>query len=195
MSQGLLEENIFSFWLSQTSGSVPGGELVFGGSNPARYTGSINYVPLTVETYWEFTMDDFQVNGQSQGWCPTGCKAICDSGTSVITGPKTNIDALNKQLGAIVFLGEGIFPNCTHALAGPDIQIVLNSVTYVLTPNDYVLQETQDGVTTCISGFLGLDIAAPVGPLYILGDVFIAKYYAIFDFGNKQVGFATAVQP
>lgn len=195
MSQGLVSEEIFSFWLSQTAGAVPGGEIVFGGTNPARYTGSINYVPLTVETYWEFTMDDFQVSGQSQGWCPTGCKAICDSGTSVITGPKSNIDALNKELGAIVVLGEGIFPNCSHALSGPNVEIILNSITYTLTPNDYVLQETQDGVTTCISGFLGLDVPPPAGPLYILGDVFIAKYYAIFDFGNKQVGFATAVQP
>jgi len=197
-TQGLLEENLFSFWLSQTAGANPGGELIFGGTNPARYTGSISYVPLSQDTYWEFRMADFQVNGVSQGWCTnsTGCAAICDSGTSVITGPKDNINALNKELGAIVIriTGEGVFPDCKKALAGPDVQIILNGVTFVLTPNDYVLQETSGPETVCISGFLGLDVPPPEGPLYILGDVFIATYYAIFDFGNKQVGFAKSVQ-
>jgi len=169
---------------------------MFGAVDSTRYTGSVTYVGLTAETYWEFHMDDFQESGSSLGWCSSSapCKAIADTGTSLITGPTENMNALNRQLGAFVLLGEGIFPNCDVLTTGPTITIVLNGAAFPLRPTDYVIQVTQDGVTTCVSGFYGLDIPPPNGPLYILGDVFIAKYYTIFDFANKRVGFATSVQ-
>ena len=54
----------------------------------------------------------------------------------------------------------------------------------------YYIQITTKKETQCLSGFLGIDLPSDVGPLWILGDVFIGTFYTIFDLGSERVGFA-----
>jgi len=193
-NQGLVQQNLFSFWLSKNSTAGAGGEMMLGGIDQSRYTGSITWVPLQSETYWQFTFQDFQVNGNSLGWCSSGgCKVIADTGTSLIAGPTAQIAALNSKLGAIPIGPEYIFPSCNLASL-PNVQVVIAGTTFTLTPQDYVLQITSQGKTECLSGFMGIALPPQIGELFILGDVFISTFYTVFDFGNERVGFADAVQ-
>jgi len=194
MDQGLVTQKVFSFYLDNNLNGTNGGELLLGGIDDAHFTGTPTYVPLTNKTYWQFKMDDIELRSTSLGYCGTsGCNAIADTGTSLIAGPSDQIKALNSKLGAITIGGEAIL-DCKLLPIMPTVTITLNSVKFHLTPKQYVLQVTSNGTTECISGFLGIDIPAPIGPLWILGDVFISAYYTIFDYGNSRVGFATTKQ-
>ena len=43
--------------IQRNQSSDNGGEIYFGGTNPDYYEGEINYVDLTSETYWQFSVD------------------------------------------------------------------------------------------------------------------------------------------
>jgi cathepsin D len=191
MAQGKCSPGVFSFWLNRDSKSgTDGGEMTLCGTDPTHYTGDISYNKVTREGYWQFAVDDVSISGKSYA---SNFQGIADTGTSLLTGPVTDIEAINKAIGAIKVTDEEYLVECKKIPTMPNVDFKLNGVTFTLTPNDYVIQMTELGETSCISGFSGLDIPPPAGPLWILGDVFIGKFYTIFDRDNNQVGFATSV--
>jgi len=50
--------------------------------------------PVTRRGYWQIVMDSVKVPGTS-GTCKDGCKAIADSGTSLLVGPSDEVAAIN----------------------------------------------------------------------------------------------------
>ncbi|GAB6019224.1 hypothetical protein CHUAL_000833 [Chamberlinius hualienensis] len=194
ISQGLVSQPIFSFYLKRNSSDLDGGELIFGGSDPNHYIGEFQYFPVTRKGYWQIAVDNVAVNGESNvTGCSSGCQAAVDSGTSLIIGPAEEVREINRAIGAIEFVNGEYVIICQTLPYLPDITITISGVPFVLTPEQYVLQSTADGETSCISGFMGMDILRPDGLLWILGDVFMGVYYSEFDFGNDRVGFAPAV--
>ena len=131
LNQGLIDEPVFSFYLNRDMNDPEhGGEITFGGINPAHHLTNITYVSVTRQAYWQFTVDEYVQSKKKHGKnsknyfvcfsievagsgaaddsiCAGGCQVISDTGTSLITGPKDEIKALNTLIGAIeVVLGE-----------------------------------------------------------------------------------------
>jgi len=135
------------------------------------------------------------------GLCPSTKKcALCElliSEAQTLLQGNTSEAEIEKVLESVCYAlpspnGESIV-NCSLIPTMPDIDIVLNGKNFTLTANDYVLQISSANQTECLSGFIGIDLPPQLGTgFWILGDVFMRKFYTQFDFGGKRVGFALA---
>lgn len=186
ISQGLLDQPVFSFWLSRAKdGSILGGELLFGAIDEEAFEGPLVYAPVIRKGYWEVELAGLQLGDADLEF--TGRAAI-DTGTSLIACPTEASDTINERIGATKGF-HGIYTvDCASLASLPDIHFTFGQHTFSLTAQDYILQ-TQGG---CISAFMGIDVPAPAGPIWIIGDAFLRAYYTVYDLGKNRVGFAPA---
>ena len=79
--------------------------------------------------------------------------------------------------------------DCNTRDSLPDLIFNFNGYNYTIGPYDYTLEVSG----SCISAITPMDFPEPVGPLAIIGDAFLRKYYSIYDLGNNAVGLAKAI--
>lgn len=85
----------------------------------------------------------------------------------------------------------------------PSITFVLDGIPYEITPEDYIISMSADGevfpyihaknkrnIVDCMPAISEMPYGPPIGPLWIIGDIFMSKYFTVFDRGNDRVGFA-----
>ncbi|XP_071332155.1 pepsin A-like [Trachinotus anak] len=182
VNQRLVSEPLFSVYLS--GNSQQGSEVVFGGVDSSHYTGGITWIPLTSATYWQIKMDSVTINGQTVA-CSGGCQAIIDTGTSLIVGPTSDINNMNAWVGASTNQYGEATVNCQNIQNMPDVTFTLNGHAFTVPASAYISQSYYG----CSTGFGqgGSD------QLWILGDVFIREYYAIFNAQAQTIGLAKSV--
>ena len=103
-----------------------------------------------------------------------------------MTGPKKDVAKLAAMVGAKPNIMGEFTVDCSKVDSIPDFTFTIGGSDYTLTAEDVVIQSGG----TCLFAFMPLDI--PNNPLWILGDVFMRKYYTVFNYEEKTVSFAKA---
>jgi len=176
IDQKVVSQPVFSFAL----GDNKDGELTLGGYDDSKFKGEITWVNLSEASYWLIDIDDVSVGRISSG----KTNGIVDSGTSLITGPSTEIAKIAHSVGATHNIMGEYTIDCAKVPTLSDLEFTINKKVYKVPGKDLVIQASG----TCLFALMGMDI--PTGPKWILGDVFMRQYYSIFDYGNERVGFA-----
>ncbi|XP_020807403.1 aspartic proteinase-like [Drosophila serrata] len=186
IEQKLVRHPVFSFYLSRKGTSDFGGEVIWGGIDHRIYSGYLTYVPVSMPEYWQFTVNSVDIGREYGDRVCTGCQAIADTGTSLLVVPEPAYRKINLLLNATDD-GDGLaFVPCKSVCYLPNVYLDIGGTIFTLMPKDYLIRAKSNGRPVCVSGFEYLQ-----GNLYwILGDIFIGKFYTVFDMGNERIGFA-----
>ncbi|XP_004390476.1 chymosin-like [Trichechus manatus latirostris] len=181
MYRHLVAHDLFSVYMSRNE---QGSMLTLGAINSSYYMGSLHWVPVLVQEYWQFTVHSITVDGVVVA-CDGSCQAILDTGTSLLVGPGSNILNIQKVIGATQGQYGEFDIDCERLSSMPTVVFEIQGRQYPLPPSAYTTQD----LGSCISGFQ----SASDTQQWILGDVFIQEYYSVFDRTNNCVGLAKAI--
>lgn len=189
-SQHLLSKDQYSFYYDVFD---KGSAIVFGEPDKKFFKGSLQFISIDQRTpgYWQVEMKDIyavQPNGEEKalGLCSNSpCKAVLDTGTSLLTAPTNALTPLLESFRSGA--------NCN--LNGmPKMKFVLQddrgTYDFILEP-EYYLQKNDDN-DQCELAAMALDIGEPRGPLFILGNVFMRKFFTLFSRDPERIGIAEA---
>ncbi|KAJ3285912.1 hypothetical protein HDU79_006959 [Rhizoclosmatium sp. JEL0117] len=178
-AQKKLSNNLFSLWLNQSSQTnernpidLNGGKLLLGSIDSSLFYGKITYIPVSPIPM----ADEEGYISKAYFWSiPASSIAISNN---QITAPSS--DALDGD--------EWIEFTCTPSTL-PDLTFVLGGQQFVFHGKDYIVQEENGD---CILAIRSYASTSSQQTFWIMGDLFLQKYYTVFDLGNKQLGFAVA---
>merc|ERR1719409_1460005 len=202
----------FAVFLGQ--GWAEKSELALGGWDDDHLQGDLhwNAVHRPELGHWIVRVKSVRVDGEVVDFCREGCKAVVDTGTSLMAVPPAvfpEIYELMRHPAAMDGLCQGV---------GPQLHIELEHFTVTMDPEDYarpewyketeyepqftnvsefVFEEDNGDVTRndiyCRPMLMSMDLPEPIGPkLFILGEPVLRKYYTVYDADQKRVGFGRA---
>lgn len=192
------QQQMFSFYLTSNAGQE-GSRFTIGGVNEGHKQGDLMYHPVMPgHKHWSLKMTGLKVSratGRPEWSMPLqgaeALPAVPDTGTSLMTGPTDMVNQILEQTGKVA-------EDCSNIdqLKSVTFEIVTDAAggagraSYTMSPNDYILKVNDNGKTECFDGIYAMDMPAQYGKMFILGDVFLAKYLTVFDVANQRVGIA-----
>uniref|UniRef100_A0A7S1S4V5 Peptidase A1 domain-containing protein n=1 Tax=Alexandrium catenella TaxID=2925 RepID=A0A7S1S4V5_ALECA len=202
--------NIFSVFLGQHKREAS--DITFGGyvADHLEDTISWNSVLHPELGHWMLRVKALRVDDEVVSFCNEGCRAIVDTGTSLLAVPTPVFPEIHE------LLRHEADPLLECQGPGPKLHIELEGLTLTLEPQDYAKSETalfgspptsrvryplsntthEFEPEYCKPTLMSMELPEPVGPkLFVLGEPVLRKYYTVFDFTEDapRIGFGKAL--
>jgi hypothetical protein len=174
-------------------------EITFGGWQVSRLQDGEELAWQSVQDpdlgYWQLDILSITANGIKTNFCDDGCRAVVDTGTSLLGVPSS----LGQDLAIALRHSATSERLCDGP--GPQLEIRLANFTIVLDPVDYARPEfagqelvaAGQSNSSCVPMLMHIDLPQPLSPkTLILGEPVLQRFYTAFDAGAKRIGFATA---
>ncbi|KAI0634025.1 acid protease [Trametes polyzona] len=196
-SQGVISANqvAVSFEPTNKADSV-NGELTFGGTDSSKFTGAINFAPLTrTSPASEFFGIDQSIRlGSTTILSKTA--GIVDTGTTLLLIATDALQRYQRATGAVLDRNTGLL-RITQAQFQKlqSLFFTINGVNFEFTANAQIFPRS---LNTAIGGNAN-SIYLIVGDIgtrsgsgldFINGQTFLERFYAVFDTAGRRVGIA-----
>jgi saccharopepsin len=187
----------FALYLTADAGSLS--EITFGGYNPARIRTQPAWVPVASPElgYWQLDVKDIRVDGKVIEFCrKQKCGAVIDSGSSHLGAPGPAFSDLRSLLSQIQSGNDTSSLDCRNS-QGPVLEIDFGKFSIKLGSQDYARPRPFLGQAqaTCKPNLMRVSMPPPLGPnLFVLGEPVLRRYYTVFDWAKKAIGFAEPKQ-
>lgn len=168
--------------------------------------------------HWIIKVKSLRVGNEELPFCRDGCKAVVDTGTSLLSVPSP----IFPELYELLKHRASVYGDCPAS--GPQLHIELENYTVTIGAPEYARLERRKyfkarprmmpnsknsnvsrNTTTianrkearadvwCKPTLMTLDLPEPLGPkLFILGEPVLRKYYTVYDAKLKRVGIGRA---
>jgi len=191
-TQGVISKRVFSFYLSNSTFGKneydTESECIIGEVDTTHADGDLTYIPIYgTPGYWSVSLDSMSVGSSKLDLAYK--VAILDTGSSLIVVPAADayslLDAMDAAGDCGVDDNGNLLCDCTtyQATDYPDWTFELGQHSFSLSPEDYFWQD---------SGLCLLLVQGSTMPIWILGDVFLRKYYTVHDMDQARIGIARA---
>jgi cathepsin E len=197
-AKGIITSNLIGVSFEPTTvDEIENGEITWGGTDSSKFTGSIEFIPLTTTS----PASEFWGINQSIKYGTTSILAttagIVDTGTTLVLLASNAFSAYQKATGAVADATTGLLRITSTQLTNLEsLNFITSAGTFTLTANAQLWPRslnTDIGGTTSRIYLIVNDLGTPSGEGldFINGFTFLERFYAVFDTGNKRVGFAT----
>ncbi|XP_065206142.1 cathepsin D-like [Planococcus citri] len=186
--------NGFSFYLTKNESDENGGELWLCGSDKYDYNYQlegkmkyVNEVKSSTGLSWTIPVEKVSITSgygdkRYTEIIATNNTALVATGSSFIHGPEEHVTAIKRSIESILSTMQDPRSNL-HQL--PNITFTMGGEDYVLTAQDYITEYDDADVTIGLS-----KTNTPSPSEWVLGAVFLRKYYTVFDTYFHRIGFA-----